>query len=121
MRTWMIGTSMLGKRVTGSDWKLRTPSTISTRNSASDGTGWRIDQADMFQFIAPASLTLASGSTVRTASPSRRNVPALATTRSPSASPERTSTWLPAVRPVSMRRVATFPLSTTWTIAPCSP
>ena len=53
-----MGTSMLGKRVTGSCWKLMYPSAISTMNSTSAGTGRRIDQAEMFQFIYRASLSL---------------------------------------------------------------
>ena len=51
MRTCTIGTSMLGKRVIGQLLEAQKPSAISTMNSTSDGTGWRIDQAEMFQFI----------------------------------------------------------------------
>ena len=62
----------------------------------------------MFQFIAaPRSAWLAPASTGRTASPSRRKVPARATTRSPSASPSRTSTSAPAASPVLILRVST--------------
>ena len=46
--TWTTGTSMLGKRVIGSVVKLIQPSTISTKNSTSEGIGRRIDQAEMF-------------------------------------------------------------------------
>ena len=42
---------MFGNRVIGSCLKLTMPSTISTRNSTSAGTGLRIDQAEMFQFM----------------------------------------------------------------------
>ena len=45
------GTSILGKRVTGSFAKLIRPSAISTRNSRIGGTGLRIAQAEKFQFI----------------------------------------------------------------------
>ena len=45
------GTSMLGKRVTGSAMKLITPSSVSTANSTIAGTGLRIDQAEMLMRI----------------------------------------------------------------------
>ena len=44
--TWTTGTSMLGKRDTGSWRKLNMPSAISTTNSSSGGTGLRIAQAE---------------------------------------------------------------------------
>ncbi len=81
------GTSMFGKRVIGSVLKLMTPSSISTdeqhdrRHRPADRPGRDIEAHYC------ASLILASGPTVRTASPSRRKVPARATTRSPSDSP----------------------------------
>ena len=45
------GTSMLGKRVTGSVRKLMTPSSVSTANSTIAGTGLRIDQAEILRRI----------------------------------------------------------------------
>ena len=45
--TETIGTSMFGNRVTGSDLKLKRPSSISTANKTIAGTGRRIDQAEM--------------------------------------------------------------------------
>src|SRR5262245_23433956 len=56
MRTCTMGTSMLGKRVTGRAAKLTKPSAMSTINRTRAGTGWRIDQAETFQCIACASL-----------------------------------------------------------------
>ncbi len=41
-----IGTSRLGKRVTGSERKLNTPSVSSTMKSTSEGTGRRMAQAE---------------------------------------------------------------------------
>ena len=52
MRVWMIGTSMLGKRVIGSCMKLDQPTTIRIRKPITDGTGLRIDQADTFMLMA---------------------------------------------------------------------
>src|SRR6185436_14049282 len=52
-------------------------------------------------------LAAVAAGTGRTVSPSRRKVPARATTRSPSASPSRTSTRAPAASPTLMARVST--------------
>src|SRR5712691_9793653 len=46
-----MGTSMLGKRVTGSFTKLIVPSSVSTANSTIAGTGLRIDQAETLMRI----------------------------------------------------------------------
>ena len=80
------GTSMLGKRVTGSFEKLASPSATRTMNSRMAGSGLRIDQAEKFQFMA---LPL----------PSARRAPG--STRSPSATkvPARNTTSVPACEP----------------------
>ena len=52
MITDTSGTSIFGKRVTGSFAKLMTPRAMSTRKSRIGGIGFRIDQAEMFQFMA---------------------------------------------------------------------
>ena len=50
--TEISGTSMLGKRVTGSFEKASRPSTQSTTKSRIAGTGFRIDQAEKLMRIA---------------------------------------------------------------------
>ncbi len=52
MVTETTGTSMLGKRVIGSVRKEMIPSATSTTKRRMGGTGLRIAQAEMFQFIA---------------------------------------------------------------------
>ena len=118
---------MLGKRVTGSCRKLTKPSAISTMNSTSDGTGFRIDQAEMFQFmrvspiaehgrlarvahlVAPASGARGRrrAGTCPTAPHQVAFAQALAHLDEP-----------PAASPVLTRRVSTWPSRTTCTVAP---
>ena len=72
------------------------------RHRIADGPGGEIN---VHHF---ASLTLGSGMTGRTISPSRRNDPARATTTSPSASPLLTSTSSPEINPVLITRRSTL-------------
>ena len=53
--TETIGMSMLGNRVIGRARKLTRPSTISTRNSTSEGIGLRIAQAETLRRMAISS------------------------------------------------------------------
>ncbi|MET3890057.1 hypothetical protein ABIE41_001133 [Bosea sp. OAE506] len=117
---WVIvtetsGTSMLGKRVTGSFENDSRPSTQSTTKSRIAGTGLRIDQAEKLMFTGRSRQFVATG--VMT-SPSRTKVPARATTVSPSAMPERISARPPPASPSLTGLVVTLPSVTLCTVAP---
>ncbi len=116
--TATIGMSMFGKRVIGSDRKVTSPSTISTRNSTMEGSGLRIAQAETLRrIVRPQRAATEAASTARTRSPSRRKLPARATTRSPAATPSRISVNPSAERPGTTIRASTRPSFTTSRLA----
>jgi hypothetical protein len=113
--TEISGTSMFGKRVTGSFENESSPSTQSTTKSRIDGTGLRIDQAEKLTFTRGSRQFAATGVIM---SPSRTKVPARATTLSPSARPAAISARPPPIRPRVTLVVVTRPSLTACTMAP---